>query len=194
MIQKRFNQCVSETQDEKGRRSEIFIQNNYQIVAECVFGDNPHYIRQHPEKFICEDVAKQCLGWDFVLTKVLDNGKRIEIKGDVKAIHAPYDTNVLLELEQLYDGSSQWVKGWFTKRAVAVYPFVFNDKHENPTRTVQVLETELWKMYHDRKHKYQHRIIPDKDGKKARCALVPYRDILRYCPSAKEECYGLARV
>jgi|LSQX01.3.fsa_nt_gb hypothetical protein len=66
----------------------------------------------------------------------MDNGKQIETKGDVKAIHAPYDTNVILELEQLFKRSNKWVDGWFNKRLVGWYSFVFNDIMKNPYRTV----------------------------------------------------------
>lgn len=189
MLKHSKSQETNYTSITKGRPSELFILNNPFTLVSTAFGDDPLLAMQNPDCYFIEDVQQEKKAGDIILTKIMADGTTAITRGDVKAAHWPNEKNVALEISKpaYFDEERQKAipqqNGWFAKRGVDWYAFVYVDKDKNPVRVVGVKEEELWSFYHNNKERYKPWIMAS--GDEASCALVPYLDILQNCPSAQ---------
>ncbi|MGI6687989.1 MAG: hypothetical protein ACOX6Y_06505 [Christensenellales bacterium] len=177
-----------------GKSAEQFILDEEYIIAAKIFGDSVSDVLHNRSNYSIVDVSSLHRAGDIVFLKTTmsssDEVSVLEQRVEVKAISYPYKKNVVLEtkLPAYIDArSGQFIPeqaGFFLKRGVDWYAFVYNDIEGYPQRLMLVNENELWNYYQENKEKYP--AFPMGYGmNKAYCLLIPCCEIEKHCESTK---------
>ncbi|MPM57848.1 hypothetical protein SDC9_104672 [bioreactor metagenome] len=178
---------INESYKRVGKSAEDYAIQMGDFLASHITGYSVLQFDLNDDLYDVKSIASKHKRGDIKLTtRLFIDGKQVEETYiiEVKKNATCFNNRLVLEhhLYSYIDETTGRVvperKGWFDKRGVDYYLFIYNDNNSNEEQMIFVKESELWDCYQNNIESIKSSTIQN-----GWCSLIPCSMIIENCPS-----------